>query len=91
MKISIITVTLNSKNTIISTLNSILSQTYKNIEHILSLMVDQQTEPLKLLKNYQIKINLLLVIAGIYEAMNKGIKSPRVNYFNFELQMIFIK
>ena len=35
MKISIITVCLNSENTIISTLNSVLSQTYKNIEHII--------------------------------------------------------
>ena len=34
MKLSIITVT-KFKNTIISTLNSILSQTYKNIEHII--------------------------------------------------------
>ena len=35
MKITIITVTLNSKKTLISTLNSILSQTYKDIEHII--------------------------------------------------------
>ena len=35
MKISIITVTLNSEITISDTLNSILSQNYKNIEHII--------------------------------------------------------
>ena len=35
MKISIITVCFNSENTIISTLNSVLSQTYQNIEHII--------------------------------------------------------
>ena len=35
MKISIITVCLNSEKTILSNLNSILSQTYKNIEHVL--------------------------------------------------------
>ena len=35
MKISIITVTLNSKETIRDTLNSVYSQNYKNIEHII--------------------------------------------------------
>ena len=35
MKVTIITVTLNSEATIRDTLNSVLSQTYKNIEHII--------------------------------------------------------
>ena len=35
MKISIITITLNSELTIRDTLNSVLSQTYNNIEHII--------------------------------------------------------
>ena len=35
MKVSIITVCLNSKNTVKYTLNSVLSQNYKNIEHII--------------------------------------------------------
>jgi len=34
MKISIITVCLNSEATIIDTINSVNSQSYKNIEHI---------------------------------------------------------
>ena len=34
MRLSIITITLNSEETIRDTLNSVLSQTYKNIEHI---------------------------------------------------------
>ena len=34
MKISIITVCFNSEATIIDTINSVNSQTYKNIEHI---------------------------------------------------------
>ena len=34
MKITVITVTFNSQETIRDTLNSILSQSYKNIEHI---------------------------------------------------------
>ena len=35
MKISIITITLNSEKTIRDTLNSVCSQSYKNIEHII--------------------------------------------------------
>ena len=35
MKISIITVTLNSEETLRDTLNSVFSQTYKNVEHII--------------------------------------------------------
>ena len=35
MKISIITVCLNSEDTILYTLNSVLTQSYKNIEHII--------------------------------------------------------
>ena len=51
MKISIITVCLNSEKTILANLNSILSQTYKNIEHIL---VDggSTDNTLKYLNNY---------------------------------------
>ena len=35
MKVSIITVCLNSQKTIQETFNSVLSQNYKNIEHII--------------------------------------------------------
>ena len=54
MKISIITVTLNSEKTLRDTLNSVFSQTYKNIEHII---VDggSQDKTLSILKNIQIK------------------------------------
>jgi glycosyltransferase involved in cell wall biosynthesis len=51
MKITIITVCLNSEKTIAFTLNSILKQTYKNIEHIL---VDggSTDSTLKIIKEY---------------------------------------
>ena len=51
MKISVITVTLNSEETIRDTLNSVYSQNYKNIEHII---VDggSNDETLSILKKY---------------------------------------
>ena len=35
MKVSIITITYNAENTIFNSLNSVLSQSHKNIEHII--------------------------------------------------------
>ena len=54
MKISIITVCLNSEKTIKYTLNSVMSQNYHNIEHII---VDggSTDNTLKILKNYKFK------------------------------------
>ena len=51
MRLSIITITLNSEETIRDTLNSVLSQTYKNIEHII---VDggSNDQTCSILKNY---------------------------------------
>ena len=60
MKFSIITVTLNSSLTIRDTLNSVNSQSHKNIEHII---VDggskDQTVPL--LKKYSKKIGNIIL------------------------------
>ena len=75
MKISIVTVCLNSSKTISDTINSVNSQTYKNIEHI---FVDggSNDNTLSQLKNNPNK-NKKIIIAkksGIYEAMNIGIK-----------------
>ncbi len=54
MKISIITVTLNSSKTIRDTLSSVFSQNYKNIEHII---VDggSKDETNSILKKYSFK------------------------------------
>ena len=76
MILSIITVTLNSKKTVISTLNSILSQTYDNIEHII---VDGGSTDgtIEILKNYRNKNTKVIISegAGIYQSMNIGIKA----------------
>ncbi len=74
MKISIITVCFNSEETIISTLNSVISQTYNNIEHII---VDggSTDRTLDILKEYKFKNKIIISEPdkGIYDAMNKGI------------------
>ena len=54
MKISIITVTLNSEKTVRDTLNSVFSQSYKKIEHII---VDggSKDNTISIIKNYKFK------------------------------------
>ena len=76
MKISIITVTLNSEKTIISTLNSVLSQTYSNIEHII---VDggSKDKTIEIINEYNHPNKKILISrgSGIYKSMNIGIKA----------------
>ena len=78
MKISIITATFNSEKTLRDTIESILSQTYSNIEYII---VDgiSKDNTLDIIKEYESKFNgRLRWISekdnGLYDAMNKGIK-----------------
>tara|TARA_B100000902_G_scaffold397443_1_gene461253 strand:+ start:931 stop:2409 length:1479 start_codon:yes stop_codon:yes gene_type:complete len=75
MKLSIITVCFNSEKTISDTINSVNSQTYKNIEHI---FVDggSTDKTLTLIKNNPNKKKKVLVRkkSSIYKAMNEGIK-----------------
>jgi len=81
MKISIVTPTFNSETTILNNVNSILSQTYTNFEHIL---IDNESsdDTLNLVKKeYSIRNSTekLRIIRekdkGIAEAFNKGIKA----------------
>ena len=64
MKISIITVCLNSEKTIINTLNSVLSQTYSNIEHII---VDggSKDSTIDYLNNYKFKNKRIYIKKGL--------------------------
>lgn len=73
-KVSIITVCYNSAMTIEDTINSVINQTYKNIEYII---IDggSQDDTLEIIKKYEKEITLFVTEPdnGLYHAMNKGI------------------
>lgn len=74
MKVSIITATFNDGHTIADTLDSVIGQTYKNIEHII---VDgaSRDNTLEIIKHYDYnKIVVSEPDDGIYDALNKGLK-----------------
>ena len=75
MKISIITVVWNNKETIKDAIDSVLNQTYQNIEYII---IDGASTDgtIEIIKSYGDKITTFLSEPdkGLYHAMNKGIK-----------------
>lgn len=75
MKVSIITVVYKNKDTIKDAIESVLNQTYKNIEYII---VDGASTDgtVEIIKSYGNKIDKFISEPdnGIYDAMNKGIK-----------------
>ena len=75
MKISIITVVFNNAKTIRSAIDSVLNQSYKDIEYII---IDGASSDgtLEIINEYKDKISIILSQTdhGIYDAMNKGIK-----------------
>lgn len=74
MKISIITVSYNAENTIRDTIESVVGQTYTNVEYI---VIDGNStdSTLEIVKSFGEKIHKLISEKdnGIYDAMNKGI------------------
>ncbi len=74
LKISIITVSSNSVITIRDTIESILSQDYKNIEYII-IDAGSKDGTLDIIKGYEDHISYFISEAdnGIYDGMNKGI------------------
>ena len=74
MKVSIITITYNAENTIFNSLNSVFSQSHKNIEHII---IDggSKDDTLKTCKNFPHISNIVSEPdKGVYDAFNKGLK-----------------
>ena len=74
MKVSIITITYNAENTIFNSLNSVFSQSHKNIQHII---IDggSKDNTLKTCKNFP---HISKIVSepdkGVYDAFNKGLK-----------------
>lgn len=80
-KVSIITPCLNSEKTIRDTIESVLNQSYKNIEYII---VDggSTDDTIKIINEYRPEFHgrMRLISGkdkGVYDAMNKGIKASR--------------
>jgi glycosyltransferase len=74
LKISIITVCYNSAKTIEKTIQSVLSQTYGNIEYVI---IDGKSndDTLSIVKKYEDKITWISEAdKGLYDAINKGLK-----------------
>ena len=84
MKISIITVVWNNVKTIKDTIDSVLSQTYKNIEYI---VIDGGSTDgtLSVLESRRDQLSALVSEPdeGIYDAMNKGIKLAKGDVIGF--------
>jgi len=76
MKFSVITATYNSQSTITDAINSVASQTYNNIEHII---IDGAStdNTLSIIENIKSRISKIISEPdnGIYEALNKGIEN----------------
>lgn len=83
-KVTVITVVLNAVETVEDTLNSVINQTYPNLEYI---VIDGGSTDgtLKVLMKYQEKITWLISEKdrGIYDAMNKGLIMARGDWVNF--------
>lgn len=74
MKVSIITITYNSESTLIETIDSVLNQTYKDIEYII---VDGAStdDTVSIVHSYKDRISTFISEKdnGLYHALNKGI------------------
>lgn len=74
MKVSVITITYNSAETVDDTLRSVAAQKYANIEHII---VDglSKDRTLQIVDNYPKSVSKVISEKdrGIYDAMNKGV------------------
>lgn len=88
MLISIITITYNSQKTLTDTINSVMSQSYKNIEHIIidGNSFDYTREIIEKYRNTKKKFPLkvkYLHDQGIYDSMNKGLSLAKGKFVTF--------
>ena len=84
MKISIVTACYNSEKTIERTIQSVLAQTYSNIEYII---IDggSKDKTLEIINQYANKISRVVSEkdGGIYDALNKGIANSTGDFIGF--------
>lgn len=83
-EISIITACYNAEKTIEQTIQSVVNQTYDNLEYIIvdGASTDRTMEIVNKYKDY-IDIIISEPDNGIYDAFNKGIKAATGDYINF--------
>lgn len=84
IKLSIITINLNNKDGLEKTINSVVSQTFKDYEYI---VIDGASSDgsCKIIQKYKNDITHWVSEkdSGVYNAMNKGIKVARGKYLQF--------
>ncbi len=85
MKITIVTVCYNSEKTISKTIESVIGQTYRDIEYII---IDgaSKDRTVEIVNKYREKHNIVLVSepdTGLYDAMNKAIVIANGKYILF--------
>lgn len=87
VKVSIITVCLNSENFIERTIKSVLNQNYNNLEYII---IDGKStdKTIDIIRKYEIQFNGKMIWLsekdeGIYDAMNKGLQISTGDYLFF--------
>lgn len=83
-KFSIITVTYNAESVLEDTIQSVITQTYKNVEYIL---IDggSKDKTLQIIDRYKEHIHTIVSEPdkGLYDAMNKGIQRATGDYLCF--------
>ncbi len=82
--VSIVTIVFNGKKSLKKTINSVIDQTYKNIEYII---IDggSRDGTIDVIRHYENQIDTWISEPdnGIYDAMNKGLKLASGQWINF--------
>lgn len=75
LKISIITISYNNEKDIRSTIESVIGQSYKNIEYII-IDGDSKDKTLAIIEDYKERVSILISEKdkNLYDAINKGLK-----------------